>query len=99
MCWQEPLLQLNPTFLPAGSVGDLVTQGVLHPECGKIFRIEKSATDHTGKALLLRTHQGEAILRASNRVLDVGLVSVAGGAAAALFAEETRERLLEEVSR
>jgi hypothetical protein len=28
-----------------------------------------------------------------------GLVSLAGGAAAALFAEETRERLLEEVSR
>ena len=62
--WPEPLLQLNPTFLPGGTIDDLVKQGTLYPECSKIFRIDKSDTDHTGKQLLLHTHQREAILKA-----------------------------------
>ena len=39
-------------------------RGTLHPECAKIFRIDKSDTDHSGKQLLLHTHQREAILKA-----------------------------------
>jgi ATP-dependent helicase YprA (DUF1998 family) len=62
--WPEPLLQLNPTFLPGGTIDDLVKEGTLHPECIKIFRIDKSDTDRTGKQLLLHTHQREAILKA-----------------------------------
>jgi len=62
--WPEPLLQLNPTFLPGGTIDDLVADGTLHPECAKIFRIDKTATDHTGKQLLLHTHQTEAIRKA-----------------------------------
>jgi ATP-dependent helicase YprA (DUF1998 family)/very-short-patch-repair endonuclease len=62
--WPEPLLQLNPTFLSAGTIDQLVAEGMLHPECAKIFRIEKSDTDYTGKPLLLHTHQREAILKA-----------------------------------
>ncbi len=62
--WPEPLLQLNPTFLPGGTIDDLTEQGKLHPECKRIFRIDKSDTDHTGKQLLLHTHQREAILKA-----------------------------------
>jgi hypothetical protein len=67
--WPEPLLQLNPTFLPGGTIDDLVGQGTLHPECAKIFRIDKSETDHAGKQLLLHTHQrmGKS-LRAKGRV-------------------------------
>ncbi|MBI4626590.1 MAG: DEAD/DEAH box helicase [Verrucomicrobia bacterium] len=38
--------------------------GVLHAECARAFRIGKSATDHSGKPLLLHTHQREAILKA-----------------------------------
>ncbi len=60
--WPEPLLQLNPTFLPGGTIDALVADGTLHPECSRIFRIDKSDTDHTGKQLLLHTHQREAIL-------------------------------------
>ena len=45
--WPEPLLQLNPTFLPGGTVDDL-TPGV-HSECAKIFRIDKTESDFTGK--------------------------------------------------
>src|SRR5438093_3911855 len=59
--WPEPLLQLNPTFLPGGTIDDLVSDGTLHPECKKIFRIDKSDSDHSGKQLLLHTHQTEAI--------------------------------------
>src|SRR3974390_635117 len=62
--WPEPLLQLNPTFQPGGTIDDLVADGTLHPECAKIFRIEKSDTDHTGKPLLLHMHQRQAILKA-----------------------------------
>jgi ATP-dependent helicase YprA (DUF1998 family) len=59
--WPEPLLQLNPTFLPGGTIDDLVADGTLHPECKKIFRIDKSDSDHSGKQFLLHTHQAEAI--------------------------------------
>ncbi len=62
--WPEPLLQLNPTFLPGGTIDELVASGKLHAECAKIFRIDKSETDHTGKQLLLHAHQREAILKA-----------------------------------
>lgn len=60
LLWPEPLLQLNPTFRPGGKVSDLVAEGVLHPECAKIFRI-KTEEDSVGIDLLLHTHQSEAI--------------------------------------
>jgi ATP-dependent helicase YprA (DUF1998 family) len=62
--WPEPLLQLNPTFRPGGTIDDLVADGTLHPECARIFRIDKSEQDHTGKQLLLHTHQSKAIRKA-----------------------------------
>ena len=60
--WPEPLLQLNPTFSPGGTIDDLVAEGVLHEECSRIFRIGKSDADHRGKPLHLHRHQREAIL-------------------------------------
>ena len=62
--WPEPLLQLNPTFSPGGTIDQLVKEDILHPECGRIFRIDKSDNDHTGKELLLHAHQTEAIRKA-----------------------------------
>ena len=62
--WPEPLLQLNPTFRPGGTIDDLVGMGVLHEECSRIFRIGKSDSDHRGKQLLLHEHQRGAILKA-----------------------------------
>ncbi|HXR75382.1 MAG TPA: DEAD/DEAH box helicase [Bryobacteraceae bacterium] len=76
--WPEPLLQLNPTFLPGGTIDELVAQSILHPECAKIFRIEKSPSDHTGKPLLLHTHQREAILKAKNDQKSYVLTSGTG---------------------
>ena len=65
--WPDPLLQLIPTFLPGGTIDDLVTQKVLHSECSRIFRVDKTDSDHTGKTLLLHTHQKEAILKAKEQ--------------------------------
>lgn len=65
--WPEPLLQLNPTFLPGGTIDELVADGTLHPECSRIFRIDKSDADYTGKPLLLHMHQREAILQAKGK--------------------------------
>src|SRR5437762_6556985 len=62
--WPEPLLQLNPTFLPGGTIDELVADGILHAECTRIFRIDKSETDHIGQPLLLHSHQRKAILNA-----------------------------------
>lgn len=45
--WPDPPLQLNPTFQPGGTIDDLVTDGTLHPECSKIFLIDKTETDLT----------------------------------------------------
>lgn len=62
--WPEPLVQLNPTFLPGGTIDDLVADGTLQPECAKIFRIDKSDADQVGKQLVLHTHQTDAIRKA-----------------------------------
>lgn len=61
--WPEPVLQLNPNFLPGGTIDELVDAGTLHRECAKIFRIDKSDSAPAGKPLLLHTHQREAILK------------------------------------
>jgi hypothetical protein len=45
--WPEPLLQLNPTFKPGGTIDDLVADGTLHRECARIFRIESVASSGT----------------------------------------------------
>ncbi|MDX9980541.1 MAG: DEAD/DEAH box helicase, partial [Lentisphaeria bacterium] len=66
--WPEPLLQLNPTFSPGGTIDDLVVEGVLHPECARIFRIDKTETDHAGVQLLLHAHQTEAVRKAKEGV-------------------------------
>jgi len=35
--WPEPLLQLNPAFAEAGEMKELVSAGLLHPDCEEIF--------------------------------------------------------------
>jgi very-short-patch-repair endonuclease len=64
--WPEPLLQLNPTYLPGGTIDDLVRDGTLHAECSRIFRVEKNKEDPIGKDLILHTHQVQAIRQAKS---------------------------------
>ena len=35
--WPDPLIQLNPSFQSGGTVSELVQQGMLHPECERVF--------------------------------------------------------------
>ncbi|MGA5305855.1 DEAD/DEAH box helicase [Nucisporomicrobium flavum] len=73
--WPDPWVSLNPSFAPGGRIADLVTEGLLHPECDRIFRHKKNATDPGAEGLQLRRHQREAIEAArdgSSYVLTTG---------------------------
>ncbi|MFN7899492.1 MAG: DEAD/DEAH box helicase [Synechococcaceae cyanobacterium] len=62
--WPSPLIQLNPSFVGGGSISALVEEGLLHPECSRIFRWGKAASSQgsgDGVELLLHRHQREAI--------------------------------------
>jgi ATP-dependent helicase YprA (DUF1998 family)/very-short-patch-repair endonuclease len=61
LLWPDPIVQLNPAFQPAGTVDDLVDEGLLHQRCSDIFRREKTPADPIGKPLTLHRHQREAI--------------------------------------
>src|SRR5262249_15602436 len=52
-----------PAFQPGSWIDDLVAQGLLHPECGRIFR-RKEHPDDAGAPLRLHRHQEDAIRRA-----------------------------------
>src|SRR5690606_3897884 len=54
--WPEPLIQINPNFVPGGSIDQLVEEGILDPECAKIFRI-KSQDNPFGSPMILHQHQ------------------------------------------
>jgi hypothetical protein len=41
LLWPEPLVQLNPSFAPGGTIDDLVAEGKLHPTGAQAFRVGK----------------------------------------------------------
>jgi hypothetical protein len=61
--WPDPWLSLNPFFASGGTMLELVAEGVLHPECARIFQAGKTAggTSCDGRPLTLHRHQREAI--------------------------------------
>lgn len=58
--WPAPLIQINPNFVPGGTIDELVGTGLLDAECAKIFRI-KSPEDTFGKPMVLHRHQRDAL--------------------------------------
>src|SRR5207244_564673 len=60
MLWPDPLIQLNPLFAPGEAIDELGTRGMLHRECARIFRKDKTE-DEQGRTLRLHRHQSEAI--------------------------------------
>ena len=71
--WPDPWLSLNPNFASGGMITDLITEGLLQPECEKIFRL-KDDNPH-GPVLRLHQHQREAVEAArtgSSYVLTTG---------------------------
>ena len=73
LLWPDPLLQLNPNFEPGDWIDDLVADGVLHPECSRIFRFKEP--NKSDRCLRLHQHQAEAVKAAQsgdNYVLTTG---------------------------
>ena len=71
--WPDPWLSLNPNFASGGTITELVAEGLLRPECERIFRLKDSNPD--GPVLRLHQHQREAIEAArtgSSYVLTTG---------------------------
>ncbi len=44
LLWPEPWLSLNPKFTSGGTVDDLVSSGLLHGECSRVFRFGKDSS-------------------------------------------------------
>src|SRR5689334_1938882 len=65
--WPAPMIGLNPAFVPGGEIGSFVAEGLLHPECERIFRYGKTPDGAPGAALTLHRHQEEAIRIAKRR--------------------------------
>jgi superfamily II DNA/RNA helicase len=61
--WPEPWLSLSPSFAPGGGMLELVQDGLLHPECARIFQAGKREDSVVcdGRPLKLYRHQREAI--------------------------------------
>ena len=73
LLWPDPLIQINPKFQTGESITDFIEQGILDPECRKIFAMKKE--NHLPKPLTLYRHQSEAIKiahRGENYVLTTG---------------------------
>ncbi|WP_217628826.1 protein kinase domain-containing protein [Micromonospora yangpuensis] len=68
--WPDPWVSLNPFFASGGSVLELVSQGVLHEECARIFQAGKTEGGRScdGRPLTLHQHQREAIDKAQSGV-------------------------------
>ncbi|MCL5052791.1 MAG: DEAD/DEAH box helicase [Gammaproteobacteria bacterium] len=74
LLWPEPRIGLNPSFASGGRIIELVDEGLLHPECNRIFQIKNEAGDVIAP-LELHQHQREAIEVArsgANYVLTTG---------------------------
>lgn len=59
--WPDPWLSLNPNFAPGGTVSALIRDGLLHPECERIFRLKDHPADPGQQVLHLYRHQREAV--------------------------------------
>ena len=73
--WPHPMLALNPSFEPGGTIDDLAADGTLHPDAARIFRIGKSESNPQGRKLTLHRHQAEAVKAAQagrNYLLTTG---------------------------
>jgi superfamily II DNA/RNA helicase len=71
--WPDPWLSLNPNFASGGTITDLIGEGLLQPECEKIFRLKDDSA--RGPVLRLHQHQREAVEAArtgSSYVLTTG---------------------------
>jgi ATP-dependent helicase YprA (DUF1998 family) len=72
--WPAPLIQINPNYKKAATVTDLVKDGTLHPDCGKVF-----------EGFHLYTHQQEALAVAKKKESFVVTTGTGSGKSLAFF--------------
>jgi ATP-dependent helicase YprA (DUF1998 family) len=73
--WPDPWLSLNPSFESGGTVTELVCDGLLHPDCERLFCAKNDSEDPSTRPLTLHRHQRDAIEAArtgQNYVLTTG---------------------------
>lgn len=73
--WPAPLIQLNPSFVPGGTVEQLCAEHVLHPQCADIFRFGRDGKGNNGVSARLHKHQQDAVYiaqRQESYVLTTG---------------------------
>jgi ATP-dependent helicase YprA (DUF1998 family) len=56
--WPEPLVSINPHFERGATIEELVADGSLGPETGRVFRID-------GKGITFYRHQAQAVAKAA----------------------------------
>jgi superfamily II DNA/RNA helicase len=83
--WPQPMVGLNPAFVAGGHIGKFVAEGLLHPECERIFRFGKSEQGDLGIALTLHKHQEQAIRVATRRESYVLTTGTGSGKSLAYF--------------
>ncbi len=81
--WPEPLIQINPNYQRKSSVQQLAADGILHPECGNIFKVGKPEGDP--KDLYLYAHQLEAMAKAQEGKSHVVTTGTGSGKSLAFF--------------
>ena len=82
--WPEPMVQVNPNYREAGTIDNLVSDGLLHPECARIFRYGKTETS-AGTTLTLYKHQLQALSLAQRGESYVVTTGTGSGKSLAFF--------------
>ncbi len=65
--WPEPLIQLNPNYRLSDTVQTLAENGILHPECGRIFLLGKSENRPRPLTLFVHLWQESRFFHTYNR--------------------------------
>ncbi|MER8691909.1 DEAD/DEAH box helicase [Mesorhizobium opportunistum] len=76
--WPEPLISINPHFERGAGIADLVKDGTLHPETGKVFRV-------AGVPITLHRHQEQAVSKAISRKSFVVTTGTGSGKSLCFF--------------
>ncbi len=81
--WPEPLIQINPNYKRQSTVQQLAHEGVLHPDCGRLFRTGK--TEGHPADLHLYVHQLQALAKAQNQQSFVVTTGTGSGKSLSFF--------------
>jgi superfamily II DNA/RNA helicase len=81
--WPEPLIQINPNYKRQSTVQQLADEGVLHTDCGHLFRTGK--TEGQPADLHLYVHQLQALAKAQSHQSYVVTTGTGSGKSLAFF--------------